>query len=238
MVVVGDLVGEGASEQAVAMGAPPNLAARLQALAQPHTVVVADNTRELAGGVFEYADQGAHDLKGFAEPVRAWVVLRTSDVESRFDAERSARLTPLVGREQEIGRLLRHWERARDGAGQVVLLSGEAGIGKSRIAETVDQRIRSEAHRRLRYQCSPYHANSALYPFIRQLERAADLERGDAAEEKWDKLDTFLATFTPRVRETAPLLAALLSERGPPRAFFPENGTACLRYRPSDPAFG
>jgi class 3 adenylate cyclase/tetratricopeptide (TPR) repeat protein len=211
LVVVGDLIGEGASEEAAAVGETPNLAARLQTLAEPGSVVVAERTRELAGGRFEYADRGTHELKGFDRPVRAWRVLRTSAAESRFDAARTRRMTPFIGRAEEIDLLLGRWRRATEGEGQVVLLVGEAGIGKSRIAETLVERIADEPHIRLRYQCSPYHANSALYPFIQQLERAADFGRGDTAEQKLDKLEALLVKSTPDSGESAPLFAALLS---------------------------
>lgn len=211
LVVVGDLIGEGAAAETVAMGETPNLAARLEALAEPGSVVVAPSTRDLAGGRFEYADLGAHELKGFSGPVRAWRVLRTSEAESRFDAARRRRLTPLVGREGEIDLLLGRWERARAGDGRVVLLAGEAGVGKSRVAEALGERIAGERHFRLRFQCSPYHGNSALYPFIQQLERAADLARGDTAEQKLDKLEALLGGSVPQVGEMAALFAALLS---------------------------
>jgi class 3 adenylate cyclase/tetratricopeptide (TPR) repeat protein len=211
LVVIGDLIGEGASEEAAAVGETPNLAARLQTLAEPDSVVVAERTRELAGGRFEYADQGTHELKGFDQRVRAWRVLRTSAAESRFDAARTRRMAPFVGRAEEIDLLRGRWHRAADGKGQVVLLVGEAGIGKSRIAETLIERIADEPHITLRYQCSPYHANSALHPFIQQLERAADFERGDTAGQKLDKLETLLARSAPDIGESAPLFAALLS---------------------------
>lgn len=208
LVVVGDTIGEGASEEAAVVGETPNLAARLQALAQPGSILVAQSTRELAGGLFEYADQGARELKGFREPVGAWRVLRTSGVESRFDAAHSRSLTPLVGRHRELDLLLRLWQRARHGEGQVVLLAGEAGIGKSRLAQALCERIVHSLHLRLRFQCSPYHTNSALHPFIQQLERQADFRRGDSPGEKLDKLESLLA---PQAVEMAPLLAALLS---------------------------
>jgi class 3 adenylate cyclase/tetratricopeptide (TPR) repeat protein len=211
LVVVGDLIGEGASEEAAAVGETPNLAARLQAVAEPGSVVVAQGTRDLAGGRFEYADLGTHALKGFDQPVQAWRAVRMSAAESRFDAARTRRLTPFVGRTEEIGLLLGWWHRATEGEGQVVLLVGEAGIGKSRVAETLVERIADEPHIRLRYQCSPYHANSALYPFIQQLERAANFERGDTPAQKLDRLETLLAKSAPDIRESAPLFAALLS---------------------------
>jgi class 3 adenylate cyclase/predicted ATPase len=213
LVVVGDLIAEGAAEASVALGDTPNLAARLQ----PNSVMVAGSTRELAGGQFKFADQGTYELKGFGQPVRAWRVLRTSEAKSRFDAARNRRLTPLVGREKEIEQLLGRWQRAREGGGQVVLLSGEAGIGKSRIAEHLGERIANDPHIRLRYQCSPYHANSPLHPFIHQLEREADFRRGDSAEQKLDKLDAFLTKSAPHVGKMASIFAALLSLPGSDR---------------------
>jgi class 3 adenylate cyclase/tetratricopeptide (TPR) repeat protein len=211
LVVAGDLIGEGVSEEAQVVGETPNLAARLQALAKSNSVVVDQSTRELAGGLFEYADQGVHRLKGFQSPVRAWRVLRASEAESRFGAARSGRLTPLVGRESEMNFLRQWWQRAKARHGQVVLLSGEPGIGKSRLAESLGEQIAAESHIRLRYQCSAYHTNSALYPFIHELERTADLGRADTAEQKRDKLEAFLAKSIVHMDAMAPLFAALLS---------------------------
>ena len=211
LVVVGDMVGKGTLEEAAVMGDTPNLAARLQALASPNGVVVSQSTHQLAAGLFEYADQGAHKLKGFDQPVRVWRVLRASGAESRFDAARGRRLTPLVGREVEIELLTRCWNDARAGKGRLVLISGEAGIGKSRIAESLGERIADAPYTRLLYQCSPYHTNSALHPFIHQLERSANLDRLDTAEEKLDKLEALLGKSATRNVEMAPLFAALLS---------------------------
>jgi class 3 adenylate cyclase/predicted ATPase len=211
LVVVGDIIGEGASEQAVAMGETPNLAARIQDVAKPGTVVIAQRTRELAAGAFEYADGGTHELKGFPQPVQVWSVLRTSAARTRFDASRSVRVTPFVGREREVNVLLARWEQARSGAGQLIMLSGEAGIGKSRIGEHVHERIAGDTHIRLRYQCSPYHENSALHPFIQHLERAAQFQRSDSPEQKLDKLEAALAKPAPPDRETTALFAGLLS---------------------------
>ena len=211
LVVVGDLIGEGSSQEAAAVGETPNLAARLQALADPDGVLVAETTRELAGGQFEYADQGVHELKGFDQPQRAWRVLRARAAQSRFDAARGPRMTPFVGRAHEIELLLDRWQRAAEGAGQVVLLSGEAGIGKSRIALTLIERIADSPHIVLRGQCSPYHANSALYPLIQQLERAAGFAPGDSVQSKLVKLETLLASSTPDSTDDASLFAALLS---------------------------
>jgi hypothetical protein len=166
LVVVGDLIGAGAAQEQAVIGETPNLAARLQALAEPGAVVIASSTRQLIGGLFEYRDLGIMTLKGFADSVPAWQVLRAGAVESRFEALRSV-ATPLVGREEEIELLLRRWERAKRGDGCVVLLSGEPGIGKSRIAQTVAEQISAEPHTRLRYFCPPHHQDSPLYPALR-----------------------------------------------------------------------
>jgi class 3 adenylate cyclase/tetratricopeptide (TPR) repeat protein len=211
LVVVGDRVGEGSQEETTAVGETPNVAARLQGLAKPDSVVVAQATRDLAGGLFEYADLGHHKLKGIRKPVRVWRVVEPSEAESRFDAAHGSELTPIVGREAEIERLLACWERAGAGAGQVVLITGEGGIGKSRVAGVLSERIAQVPHVRLLYQCSPYHTNSALYPFIHQLERTAEFERRDTSERKLEKLENLLAKTAPRDAETTSLFAALLS---------------------------
>src|SRR5215467_11945628 len=176
LVVVGDLIGAGAAKEQAVVGETPNLAARLQALAEPGAVVIAPSTRRLIGGLFEYRDLGTISLKGFAENVQVWQVLGVGAAESRFEALR-ATTTPLIGRGEEIDLLMRRWKQAKRGDGCVVLISGEPGIGKSRIAETILQRLSNEPHIRLRYFCSPHHQDSALYPSIAQLERAAGFRR-------------------------------------------------------------
>src|SRR5216684_2001707 len=221
MVVVGDLVGSGEAQEHDIVGETPNLAARLQGVAEPNTVVIAEATRRLLGNLFELRDLGPRELKGIAGPVRVFAALRASSVESRFEAMHTAGLTALVGREEELELLLRRWARARTGEGQVVLLSGEAGIGKSRIAQTVLERLAAEPHTRLRYFCSPQHADSALYPIIRQMERAAGFAYADTARVKLDKLDALL-DLTATSKQDAALLADLLSLRNDGRYPTPE----------------
>ena len=216
-VVVGDILGEGASQESTVLGETPNLAARLQALARPNRIVVSPATRRLAGGAFEYEDLGPQALKGIERPVNAWMVLGEADRGSRFEAARGERLTPLIGRNEELDLLLRRWRRAADGRGQVVLVSGEAGIGKSRLAQGLRERLADEAYTPLSYQCSPYHVSSALYPLINQLERAAGFVPGDAPESRLDKLESLLAQSTERVEHAARLLAALLTLPGEQR---------------------
>src|SRR5262249_47623881 len=205
LVVVGDLSGEGALREHALIGDTPNLAARLQALAEPGTIVVAGSTRRLLGDLFHLRDLGCHEVKGIAEPVAAWTVEGLSASESRFEAVRVAKLTDLVGREDEINYLLERQRLAWKGEGQIVLISGEPGIGKSRLAATFTERIAGEPYTRLRYQCSPYHTNSALRPFIDQLERAAGIKADDTSEQRLDKLEAVLATGVSRDLTVAPL---------------------------------
>lgn len=211
LVVVGETIGSGASQEQVALGETPNLAARLQALAQTNSIVISPSTRHLVGGAFEYADLGHHTFKGFSEPVQAWRVIGARTVESRFEALHGTQLTSLVGRDEELGLVLSRWQRARNGEGQLVLLSGEAGIGKSRIIETLLERVAAEPHTRLRYYCSPYHTESALHPVTLQLERAAGLAADDDPKTKLDKLETVLSQGSSNVADVMPLIAALLS---------------------------
>ena len=211
LVVVGDLIGSGASQEQAIVGETPNLAARLQGVAEPNSVVIAESTRKLVGNLFELEDLGAQDLKGIAGPVRAWAALRSSSAEGRFEAMHATELTDLVGREEEFDLLLRRWSKAKTGEGQVVLLSGEAGIGKSRLTAALLERLASEPYTRLRYFCSPQHTDSALYPIISQMERAAGFAHDDSGQAKLDKLDTVLAqSFTSR--QDAALFADMLSQ--------------------------
>jgi class 3 adenylate cyclase/tetratricopeptide (TPR) repeat protein len=211
LVVIGDLSREGALREHAVVGETPNLAARLQALAEPGTVVVAASTRRLLGDLFRLRDFGLHEVKGIAEPVATWAVEGVSDSESRFEAVRTVRLPDLIGREDEIDFLLERQRLAWNGKGQIVLLSGEPGIGKSRLAAALAEHIAGEPHTRLRYQCSPYHSNSALRPFIAQLERAAGFKADDTSEQRLDKLEALLAIGASQVQAVAPLFAALLS---------------------------
>jgi class 3 adenylate cyclase len=210
-VVVGDLIGEGSAKESVVIGETPNLAARLQAIAEPGTVLISESTHQLSDGHFEYRNLGPIALKGWKQPVQAWQVLRTSGVESRFEAQHKTKLTPLIGREEEIDLLLRRWRNAVKGEGCVVVLSGEPGIGKSHISLALEERLQAETHFTLRYFCSAHHTNSALFPFIRQLERAARFERSDSQTEKLAKLEALLAQSSSDTDHAVPLLANLLS---------------------------
>ncbi len=220
-VVVGDAGGAEPGALRLAVGETPNLAARLQALAGPGTIVIAPATHQLAGPRFEYRDLGRHALKGIVDPVQAWEVRGLADTESRFEATRGEALTPLVGREEELLAMLRRWNLALDGEAQVALISGEPGIGKSRLAQVLREKVASTSGECLvlRYQCSPFHANSALHPVAEQLTRAAGFAREDDAARKLDRLDALLARTVPSLASDAALLAALLGlplDRYPP----------------------
>ncbi len=221
LVVVGDLIGSGAAQEQAIVGETPNLAARLQGIAEPNTVVIAEGTRRLLGNLFALQDLGAKDLKGITGPVRAWAALRASSAEGRFEALHAGGLTDLVGREEEFELLLRRWSRAKTSEGQVVLLSGEAGIGKSRLTAALLERLATEPHTRLRYFCSPQHTDSAFYPIIGQMERAAGLAHDDTTQARLDKLDTLLAQTATSTQDAA-LFAEMLS--------LPNDG----RYPPLD----
>ena len=210
LVVVGDLIGSGASQEQAIVGETPNLAARLQGVAEPNSVVIAESTRKLVGYLFELEDLGPKEIKGITGPVRAWAALRPASVESRFDALHASGLTQLVGREEELELLLRRWSKAKSGQGQVVLLSGEPGIGKSRLTAALLERLAAEPHTRLRYFCSPQHTDSALYPIISQMERAAGFAHDDTTQTKLNKLDAVLAQTSTSIQDAA-LFAEMLS---------------------------
>ena len=206
LAVVGDLIGEGAAQERGVVGETPNLAARLQGLAAPNTLIIAEATRRQVGGLFDLVDLGAQALAGFAEPQPAWRVIGESGMLSRFEALRSG-ATPFVGREEEVELLIRRWQQAKNGEGRVVLISGEPGIGKSRLTAALSEHIGSEPYTRLRYFCSPHHQDSALYPFIAQLERTAGFARDDTVDGKLGKLRALVA---PSARDGDDI--ALLSE--------------------------
>ena len=192
------------------MGETPNLAARLQAMAKPGSVLSDDTTRRLVGELFECRDLGAVEIKGLPAPVRAWEVVGLSTIDNRFEALHATRLTPLIGRDEELGLLLRRWERAKAGEGQVVLVSGEAGIGKSRLIAALQDNVGDDRRTTLRYFCSPHHRDSMLYPFIAQVERWAGFARDDRPAARLDKLKTSVGSLPAAPPDTLPLLADLL----------------------------
>ena len=209
LVVVGDIIGSGAAREEAIVGETPNLAARLQSLAEPNTVLVSDATCRLLGRVFDCESHGEHALKGFAKPVTVWRVLREASVASRFAARTG--LGPFAGRVQEMGLLLERWHLAQQSEGQAIVLTAEAGMGKSRLVEAFFDRIGEGSHRRVVTQCSPYHSNTALYPLMRQIELAADFVVNDSPEQKLDKLEAWLTAAGTPIQPTAFLLADLLS---------------------------
>ena len=210
-VVVGEQAGSG-DQSKLAVGSTPNLAARLQGLATADQIVIATSSRRLAGNAFELTDLGEQDLKGIAEPVHAWRVERALVTESRFDANRGgSALTPLVGRNEELDLLLRRWSLAKDGEGQVVLLSGEPGIGKSRILSALRERLDAQGVQALRFQCSPYYVNSAFWPIIDNLERTLKFGRDETAEAKLDKLEALVVGHYGRPLADARFVASILS---------------------------
>ena len=210
-VVVGDLVGMSTADAQAVTGETPNLAARLQGLAEPGQVVVDSVSHRLVNATFEAATMGEQTIKGFAEPVEAWRVTGETGAESRFEALHGEGLTSLIGRAHELGLMRERWAQAKGAEGQVLLLSGEAGIGKSRLVRALREDVSAEPHFRLRYQCSPHHTKSALFPIIQRLEKAAGFEAEDSVSAKLDKLEDLLRLATPDTEAAAPLFATLLS---------------------------
>ena len=210
LVVVGDLVGTGEVQERGIAGETPNLAARLQVLAEAGAVVISDTTRRLVGDLFELCSLAPTSLKGFAEPVQAWRVIGEGKAESRFEALHGKRITPLVGREEELDLVVSRWRQVKEGSGHVVLISGEPGIGKSRLVLALRERLQGEPKTSLSYACSPHHANSALFPFVTQLERAAGFAPDDTWETRLDKLKSLLQETTAKPNNAVALFADLL----------------------------
>jgi len=202
LVVIGEPIGSGDSRQQTAIGETPNRAARLQSLAGPNQVIIDAATHRQIGGLFDCRDLGTIALKGLPEPVPAWQVVAENRTVGQFEALRSGQ-TPLVGREEEIELLLRRWAQAKAGNGRVVLISAEPGVGKSRLAEALAERIAAEPHAGLRYFCSPHHQDSALYPVIAQMERAAGFAHGDEPAARLSKLQALLATAAAPIEAVA-----------------------------------
>jgi class 3 adenylate cyclase/predicted ATPase len=210
LVVIGDLVGVGEAQERGIAGETPNLAARLQGLAENGAVVIAETTRRILGDLFEFSALAPSSLKGFAEPVLAWRVIGEGRAESRFEALHGTRVTPLVGRDEELDLVLSRWRQVKAGDGHVALISGEPGIGKSRLVLALRERLQEESKASLSYACSPHHANSALFPFVTQLERAAGFARDDACEVRLDKLESLLQEAATKPNNAVALFAELL----------------------------
>jgi class 3 adenylate cyclase/tetratricopeptide (TPR) repeat protein len=210
LVVVGDLIGAGEAQERGIAGETPNLAARLQELAVAGTVVIADTTRRLVGELFDLSSLGRSSIKGFADPVPAWRVIGEGKAESRFEALHGATVIPLVGREEELDLVLSRWRQVKEGAGHVALISGEPGIGKSRLVLALRERLHGESKVSLNYACSPHHVNSALFPLITQLERAAGFAPDDSSKTRLDKLESLLQDTAAKPNSAVALFADLL----------------------------
>lgn len=206
VVIVGDLIGSGATQEAAVVGETPNLAARLQGLALPNQLVLPKETQSLLGDIFELESMGPHNLKGIAEPVDAFAVIGEKTQESRFAARQMGMLTPIIGREQELVLMHECWVKAKAANGQMIVVSGEAGIGKSRITQAAIDGIAKDEHTRITYQCSPYHTDSAFHPIIQQMGFAAGFQVTDGVEARLDKLEILIGSD----QQSASLIAALL----------------------------
>ena len=210
-VVVGDIIGEGSAQEETVVGETPNIAARLEALSEPGIVLISGSTRKLCGEVFEFEQLGAQSLKGVTESVDVYRVGRERTLESRFQARHMDTMWPLIGRERELAQLMERWRQAKDGEGQMILLTGEAGIGKSRLILAVEEALAADAHYRINNQCSSYHSDTALYPAIQQITKAAGIVAEDSNDIQLDKLESLLKTAHAEWREQVPLLAVLLN---------------------------
>ena len=218
LVVVVDLIGSGEAQERSIAGETPNLAARLQGLAEPGAVIIADGTRRLVGDLFELSGLTPSALKGFAEPVRAWRVLGEGHADSRFQALHGTRLTQLVGRGEELDLVLSRWQQAKEGSGQVALISGEAGIGKSRLVQSLGERLHEERKATVSYACSPHYIHSALFPFIAQLERSAGFSPTDSSEARLSRLESLLRQTGAEPGDALALIADLLGIPGGTRS--------------------
>ena len=227
LVVVGEIIGAGSAQERTIVGETPNLAARLQALALPDTILISEATQNLLGGLFELESAGAHELKGFAKPMPVWRVVGEGTIDSRFAAIRAGAATPLVGRANEMGLLLDRSRLARQGEGQIVTLIGEAGIGKSRLIEGLQEAVGGEPHGLIYLQCSPYHNDNALYPVIHHISRNAGFAAGDSPEQRIEKLRALFSHRTAADPAAVPLLAELLSIPNAPPV--PGSPTAAQR---------
>ncbi|MGH7275187.1 MAG: BREX system ATP-binding domain-containing protein, partial [Nitrospiria bacterium] len=227
LVVVGEMGAGDVHEKVAVVGETPNIAARLQELAETNSVVVSSTTQRLIQGFFDCQELGPHTLKGFSQPMEVYRVLHESGVQSRFEVAVTKGLTPLVGREQEVELLLERWERVKEGEGQVVFLIGEAGIGKSRLVQVLKEHVAGESHTRIESRCSPYYQNSSLYPVIDHLQRLLEFRREDSPQEKLNKLERVLEQYGFSLQETVPLFASLLSlplpDRYPPVTMTPQR---------------
>jgi predicted ATPase len=231
VVLFGDEPTAGEATERTAVGEAPALADRLRTIAAAGSLIIAHSTRRLVGGLFDYRDLGPIALDGYTEPVRACEVLATSFVQSRFDVRQGAKLTPLVGRQEELEMLRRRWQQACEGEGRVVLVSGEPGIGKSRLIVALQELLQAEPHTPLRYFCSPHHADSALFPIINQLKRAAAFDRTDPSALKLAKLEAVLERSTGLAEEDVAFVADLLSLPIEGRHRLPEMSSQKRRER-------